>query len=106
MVVTGVRVCEIYLQARCRHHSEDCRSRKKVFREVMTYENPSRVVLMPQPGPSCLVIVALRHFDVIASWQLLSLGPPVTTDRPSIISGLDPESLHTLHQVWPLSGAY
>ena len=54
--------------------------RKKVFREVMTYENPSRAVLMPQPGPSCLVIVALRHFDVIVSWQLLTLGPPVTTD--------------------------
>ena len=45
MAVTEVNVCEIYLQARCRHHSEE--DRKKVFREVMTYENPSRVVLMP-----------------------------------------------------------
>ena len=65
MAVTEVSVCEIYLQARCRHHSEE--GRKKVFREVTTYENPGRVVLMPQPGPSCLVIVALRHFDVIMS---------------------------------------
>ena len=48
MVVTEVSVCEIYLKARCRRHSDD--GRKKVFREVMTYENPSRVVLMPLPA--------------------------------------------------------
>ena len=47
-MASEVSVCEIYLKARCRHHSEE--GRKKVFREVMTYENPSRVVLMPLPA--------------------------------------------------------
>ena len=77
MVVTEVSVCEIYLKARCRHSEE---GRKKVFREVMTYENPSRVVLMPQPGPSCLVIVALRHFDVIILLASLLLTQSLTAN--------------------------
>lgn len=96
-MVSGVRVCEIFIKARCRRHSYYWREdRKKVFRGVMTYENPSRAVLRPRhklPCNSDGLYVILTSLSTV--WPGPSLGScwqlQVTTELHFVVTvGPDP----------------